>query len=142
MLDRGRLPRMSFLMFRGHFDHSMDKKGRTSVPARFRALLTRDAGESVIITTGLDPCLVVYPLREWEAFEQRLAALPTFDPSVSVLRRVYVSGAIDCAIDSLGRVLVPQSLRRHADLKKNVLWAGMGTHLELWSPSRFDAQRT
>jgi len=119
----------------------MDKKGRTSVPARFRAQYASDASESVVITTGLDPCLVVYSLREWEAFERRLAELPTFDPSVSLLRRVYVSGAIDCAIDALGRVLVPQALRKHADLKKDVLWAGMGRHAELWSPARFESVR-
>jgi len=56
-----------------------------------------------------------------------------------MLRRIYVSGAIECELDKLGRLLIPQSLREHADLGRNVLWAGMGRHVELWSKERFEA---
>lgn len=128
-------------MFRGRYEHAIDAKGRTSLPARYREVLSA-AGESrLVLTTGLDPCVVAYPMSEWTAFEERLAALPQFDPSVAMLRRIYVSGAVECELDKLGRILIPQTLRQHADLKREATWAGMGKHVELWSKERFDALR-
>jgi MraZ protein len=94
-----------------------------------------------VLTTGLDACLVAYPMQEWLAFEERLSKLPQFDPSVALLRRVIVSGAVDCEIDKLGRVLVPATLREHAGLEREALWAGMGKHIELWSKDRFATMR-
>lgn len=95
----------------------------------------------LVLTTGLDPCLVAYPMREWIAFEERLAKLPQFDASVAMLRRIYVSSAVECELDRHGRILVPASLRKHAGLERDALWAGMGRHVEIWSQERFDALR-
>jgi MraZ protein len=67
--------------------------------------------------------------------------LPQFDPNVAMLRRIYVSGAIECELDKLGRLLIPATLRDHADLRREGLWAGMGHHIELWSKGRFDELR-
>jgi len=97
---------------------------------------------SLIITTSLDPCLLVYPLSEWNAFEERLSRLPQFDDTVTAVRRIYVSGAIECEIDKLGRVLIPVTLRKHADLKRELVWAGMGRNVEIWSKSRFEQLRS
>jgi MraZ protein len=128
-------------MFRGRYEHAIDGKGRTSLPSRFREVLAA-AGESrLVITTGLDPCLVAYPMQEWLAFEERLAKLPQFDAQVAMLRRIYVSGAVECEVDKLGRLLVPQTLRDHAGLERDALWAGMGRHVELWAKDRFEALR-
>ncbi len=129
-------------MFRGRYDHTVDGKGRTSLPSRFRDVLAASGEVRLVVTTGLDPCLVAYPLKEWTAFEDRLSALPQFDPMVANLRRIYVSGAVDCDVDRLGRLLVPQSLREHAGIDREVVWAGMGRHIELWSKARFDALRS
>ena len=96
----------------------------------------------LVLTTGLDACLVAYPMSAWIAFEARLAALPQFDPEVVMLRRIYVSGAVECEVDKVGRVLIPSGLRKHAGLKRDALWAGMGTHIELWSKSTFESLRT
>ena len=124
-------------MFRGRYEHAIDAKGRTSLPSRFREVLT-SAGESrLVITTGLDACLVAYPMTEWIAFEDRLARLPQFDPQVAQLRRIYVSGAVDVDIDKLGRLLIPQTLRDHAHLDRDAVWAGMGRFVELWSKERW-----
>jgi MraZ protein len=128
-------------VFRGRYEHAIDGKGRTSLPSRFREVLAA-AGESrLVITTGLDPCLVAYPMQEWLAFEERLAKLPQFDASVAMLRRIYVSGAVEVEVDKLGRLLVPQTLRDHAGLERDALWAGMGRHVELWAKDRFEALR-
>ena len=128
-------------MFRGRYEHAIDAKGRTSLPSRFREVLAASGEARLVLTSGLDPCVVAYPMQEWIAFEDRLARLPQFDPTVAMLRRIHVSGAIECEIDKLGRLLVPQGLREHAQLGREVLWAGMGRHVELWSKERFDGMR-
>ncbi len=128
-------------MFRGRYEHAIDAKGRTSVPARFREVLNAQGEGRLVVTTGLDPCLVAYPMSEWLAFEDRLAALPQFDPDVVMLKRIYVSGAIECELDKVGRLLIPPSLRKHAGLSREALWAGMGPYIELWSTDRFEALR-
>ena len=129
-------------MFRGRYEHAIDGKGRTSLPSRFREALAVSGESKLVVTTGLDACLVAYPMNEWLAFEEKLAALPQFDADVAMLRRIVVSGAVDCDVDRVGRVLIPVTLRDHADLKKDVVWAGMGRHVELWSKERFDALRS
>lgn len=128
-------------MFRGQYAHAIDEKGRTSVPSRFREVLAGQGESRVVITTGVDPCLVAYPMKEWLAFEERLSQLPRFDPSVAMIRRLYVSGAVELELDKVGRLLIPQTLRETAGLEREALWAGMGKHLELWSKNRFDALR-
>lgn len=128
-------------MFRGRYDHAIDGKGRTSLPSRFREVLAAQGESRLVITTGLDPCLVAYSMTEWTAFEDRLSKLPQLDPMVAMLRRIYVSGAIETEVDKLGRLLIPQTLRDHAGLEREALWAGMGRHVELWSKDRFEALR-
>lgn len=128
-------------MFRGRYEHAIDGKGRTSLPSRFREVLASTGDARLVITTGLEPCLVAYPLTEWLDFEARLAKLPQFDTSVQMLRRIYVSGAIECDLDKMGRVLVPAPLRKHAGLGREVLWAGMGPKAELWDRATYEAMR-
>jgi MraZ protein len=119
-------------VFRGRYEHTIDAKGRTSVPARYRDVLSAAGERRVVLTSALDPCLVAYAPQEWVAFEDRLGRLSQFDPAVTKLRRIYVSGAVECEIDDVGRILVPPTLRDHARLKKDVLWAGAGRYAELW----------
>ena len=126
------------IMFRGQFTHSIDAKGRTSLPSRFRDQLSQSAETRLVVTPALFyPWIDVYPFRAWEEFEARVAALPQFDPSVVRLRRLYVSAAIDCDLDKQGRVLVPVHLREHAALTREVLWAGVGNKAELWASDRW-----
>ena len=119
-------------MFRGRHEHTIDAKGRTSVPARYRDVLDAAGERRIVLTSALDPCLCAYAPAEWMAFEERLAKLPQFDAAVQRLKRIYVSGAVECDIDDVGRILVPPSLRDHARLRKDVLWAGSGRYAELW----------
>jgi MraZ protein len=119
-------------MFRGRHEHTIDAKGRTSVPARYRDELAAAGERRIVLTSALDPCLVAYTTSEWSVFEERLGKLPQFDRAVQKLKRIYVSGAVECDIDDVGRVLIPPTLRDHARLKKDVLWAGSGRYAELW----------
>jgi MraZ protein len=119
-------------MFRGRYEHTIDAKGRTSLPARYRDALAALGERRIVLTSALDPCLVAYTAPEWTAFEERLAKLPQFDRAVQKLKRIYVSGAVECEVDDSGRILIPPTLRDHAQLTKDVLWAGSGKYAELW----------
>ncbi len=124
-------------MFRGRYEHTIDAKGRTSLPARYRDALEGAGERRIVLTSALDPCLVAYSMPEWTAFEERLAKLPQFDRAVQKLKRIYVSGAVECEVDDSGRVLVPPTLREYAGLEKEVLWAGSGKYAELWDKRRW-----
>ncbi|HEY3236008.1 MAG TPA: division/cell wall cluster transcriptional repressor MraZ [Polyangiaceae bacterium] len=127
-------------MFRGQFTHTLDAKGRISLPARFREALLSDGGPRFILTPDVfDPCLHLYPMSAWEEFERKVAALPSLDEHAVRFRRLYVSAAVECELDGSGRVLVTPGLREKAGLEREVVWAGMGRILELWSKARWEA---
>jgi MraZ protein len=128
-------------VFSGRYEHAIDGKGRTSLPSRFREVLAASGDARIVITAGLDGCLVVYPMQGWLAFQEQLAKLSQFDPAVVMLRRVHVSSAEECELDKLGRVLIPAALRKHAGLTRNLWWAGMGKNIELWDKQRFEQLR-
>lgn len=133
-------------MFSGLHQHTIDAKGRTSFPVRFRELLAEaaapgdESANRVILTTGIDQCLVAYAPADWAAFQARLKALPQFDPAVVQLKRLYVAAATECDIDSHGRLLIPPMLREYAELTREVVWAGMVGTIELWAKERWSAQ--
>jgi len=120
-------------VFRGVYEHQIDAKGRTSLPARLRETLVGGYDERLIVTTALDPCLHAYPVREWEQLEVALARRNPMEPGVKTLMRLYVASAQECPLDKLGRLVIPPSLRAHAGLDKDVVWAGMVKVIELWS---------
>ena len=121
-------------VFRGVYEHQIDAKGRTSFPAKLRETLCRRRyDERLIVTTALDACLHCYPVREWERLEAALARRNPMEPGVKSLLRLYVASAQEVPLDKLGRVLIPPSLRSHARLEKDVVWAGMVKVIELWS---------
>ncbi|MCK5688064.1 division/cell wall cluster transcriptional repressor MraZ [Myxococcota bacterium] len=128
-------------MFRGLYEHTINEKGRTSLPSSLREELAisvpQGSEERLIITTGIDRCLVAYPPAEWEAFEKRLAGLSQFDPAVVQLKRIYVAGATECSLDKHGRLLIPAMLREYAGLERDVVWAGLVTTIELWDKERW-----
>ncbi len=126
-------------MFRGQFQHSIDAKGRISLPARFRERLIPEGQAGFILTPDLfEPCLHLHPLPAWEALESKIAALPAMDPNVVRFRRLYVSAALECELDKAGRLLVPPTLREKVELEREVVFAGMGPRIDLWSQARWD----
>lgn len=112
------------------------------MPARFRDVLSARGESCVVITTAFDGYLDAYPLREWEAFEAKLAEKSQFESRLDAVRRNYVGNAIDCEVDKLGRLILPSALRSHAALEDTVLWVGVGKRIELWQPARFMAEST
>lgn len=122
-------------MFRGHHLHSMDDKGRVAIPARFREALAVLQDERLVITQFRyrgHSCLDGYPYSSWRQLEERLLANHRFDPENADLIDAYVSAAVDCQLDSQGRILVPQNLREHARLKRDVMFTGRIDMFRLW----------
>ncbi len=132
-------------MFRGQYEHTIDTKGRISVPAKYREVLGEMSGASeteksvdrIILTRTFQQCLVVYPYDKWLGFEDKIRQLPQFNPHVQQLKRVYIAGAIECSIDSHGRLLVPQAMRDFAGLDRECIWVGQLDTCELWAGDRW-----
>lgn len=124
-------------MFRGRHDHTIDAKGRLSIPRVFRNELV-GGGDSPPMLVNQRDHLALFPAEEWAAVEQRLLDMSSLDPDAQRLRRFYASGSVPCPVDSQGRILVPGFLRDHAALEKNVIVAGVLERVEIWSPGRFE----
>lgn len=126
-------------MFIGEFQHKLDGKGRMSIPAKFRAYLKNGA----VVTRGLDNCLTVYPMPEWEELANKLAALPISNSNSRAFSRFMLSGASDVQLDKSGRILIPEYLRTFAHLKtKNlVVITGLQNRLEIWSVEEWNKYR-
>jgi MraZ protein len=132
-------------MFKGRYNYSVDSKGRTSFPSRFREGLYPEDESRVVITSALDsqfPHLDVYPLRRWLEFEEKLAAKPIFNQNVIMLKRLYVANAVECTLDSHGRILIAPPLRAAAGIQGESIWVGMTRIVELWSPEHWELAQT
>ena len=117
----------------GTYEHSLDAKGRLFIPAQLR----RELGDTLYVTMGLDGCLAVYPQETWDTFTAKFAALPM---SESVAMRPLFANAAKCELDSQGRIVIPQKLRRYAGLDKDVVIIGVHDRAEIWSADAWAAQ--
>lgn len=124
-------------MFRGRYQHSIDPKGRLSVPAKFRDVLAQYEGTLIVVPN--DNALEVHPLEEWQRLENRINEQSQFDPEVRKLGRLYISRAKDVDLDGAGRILLPPDSRQQAGLGKDVTLVGPGRRFfEVWDRPRFD----
>ncbi|MBN2466773.1 MAG: division/cell wall cluster transcriptional repressor MraZ [Deltaproteobacteria bacterium] len=119
-------------MFRGTYEHTIDSKGRASLPAQFRSILPKD-NERLVITNYIPAHLWAFTFDDWIRLEQKIASLPLNDPDTREFKRFFVAGAHDVAVDKLGRILIPPRLRDYAQLNKDITFAGSVTHIEVWS---------
>jgi MraZ protein len=124
--------------FRGSYQHSIDHKGRVSIPARFRRLLTGDSNDTLVVLRGLDACVWLYPLEEFKRFEDRLRARSFSDESTRRFQRMLLMDSRDEVLDAQGRVAIPPRLIAHAKLEKDVLVNGLLDHIEIWNPDVYD----
>ncbi|HHX54775.1 MAG TPA: division/cell wall cluster transcriptional repressor MraZ [Clostridiales bacterium] len=121
-------------MFMGEYDHTIDVKGRVIIPSKFR----EDLSGEFVITAGLDGCLFVYPMVEWERFIDELKRLPG-SKEVRQLQRYFMAGAAACDMDKQGRVLIPNKLREHGEIEKDVVLVGVINKIEIWSQERWNS---
>jgi len=123
-------------MFRGRHEHTIDSKGRVSIPSGFRMEIQRRSEKPPILTNYLDH-LALHPADQWEKTEQSLLDMPDLRPDVQNYRRFVVSGATECPIDNQGRILIPAFLRTHGGLKNKAMILGVLDRIEIWEPTRF-----
>lgn len=126
-------------MFTSEYSHSIDAKGRIVLPAKFR----EELGESFYITKGNitskdNRMVCVYPVESWNEYAEKLAAIPGSDKLASKFARSILSGAILCEPDKNGRILIPENLRKFAELDKEVVSIGQFSHVEIWDKAKWD----
>ena len=112
---------------------SLDAKGRIVLPARYRERLAEICNSQLVITIDTDqPCLLIYPLNEWELIEEKIEALPSFNPTTRRIQRLLIRHATDVEVDGNGRTLLSTPLREYAKLGRKVVLIGQGKKFELW----------
>lgn len=116
-------------MLIGEYTHAIDEKNRLSLPAKFRA----EMGKKVVITPGLDKCLFVFTMSEWEKISSRLSESSMLQSDTRSFNRFLFGGAVEAEVDSIGRVLVPDFLRERAELKSKVVIIGVQSRVEIWN---------
>lgn len=121
----------------GEYQHTIDDKGRIAVPSRLR----EDLGERFIVTRGLENCLFVFPMSEWELVRERLRSLSFTKSDARAFTRYLFSGAMEGEVDRQGRVLITPTLRDYAKLEKDVMVIGVSTRVEIWSKEQWEAYR-
>ena len=120
---------MGKFVFQGASALNLDAKGRMSVPAKHRDALLLQGDGRVTLTKHPDGCLLVFPRPEWEAFRSRVAQLPM---DAHWWRRIFLGNAAEIELDGSGRILISPELRGAANLEREIILLGMGSHLELW----------
>ena len=120
-------------MLMGEYEHTLDAKGRISMPAKLR----KDMGDTFILTKGLDGCLFAFSQEEWLNFETKLKSLPLSDKNARNFVRFFLAGATECEIDKQGRFLLVNTLREYAEITKEVIIIGVGTRLEIWNKDKW-----
>jgi MraZ protein len=130
-------------LFRGINGVNIDVKGRIVMPTRYRDKLHKDSRGTVVLTIDTEEkCLLVYPLAAWEEIENKLAALPSFNPAARRIQRLLIGHATETEIDSHGRILLPPLLREYACLEKHAMLVGQGKKFELWDDQLWQKRRT
>lgn len=129
-------------MFRGEYSLSLDAKGRLAVPSRYRERLVETCGGKLIVTISLlERCLVVYPYPRWQRIEDELKDLPALDSQAQAINHLLIGHAVDCDMDSNGRVLLSQALRKFAGLDKRIMMVGQVDKFEIWDDAGWNRRR-
>lgn len=122
-------------MFRGSYQHTVDSKGRLSIPAKFREVLLGKGDDRIVITNFVVDgarCLDVYPLDEWMRFEEEIQKKPKFERRMVLFQNYYLGGACECVVDKQGRILIPPLLRQYANLKRDVVLVSALEKFRVW----------
>jgi len=124
-------------MFIGEYLYIIDHKKRLAIPSKFR----KNLGKKAIVTKGIDTCLVVYPTIEWAKVAKKLETLPTSKLDARGFVRIMLSGAVDVNLDKLGRILIPDYLKKYAGLKKEVIILGLSNRIEVWDKTKWNTYK-
>ncbi len=125
-------------MFLGEYNYNIDEKKRLAVPSRFRQKL----GKKAVITRGLDNCLFLFPMKEWEKLAEKLSNMPLTQADARGFSRIMLAGAMEVNLDRLGRILVPDYLKKYAGLGKKATIAGLYNRIEIWDQKTWEMYKT
>ena len=117
------------IMLLGEYKHNIDSKNRLTIPAKLRM----EIGEKPVLTRGLDNCLFIYTNRDWHLFLEKLNGLPLSQKKARDFKRFILSGASEVEIDDMGRVLIPENLKKYAKFEKSIIVVGVSDRIEIWS---------
>src|SRR5450755_3176266 len=123
--------------FLGEYEATLDSKSRFLLPAGFKKQLPEEENTQFVINRGFEKCLTVYPIKNWEPIFTRISHLNDFDPKVREFRRYFLNGATMLELDSAGRLLVPQNLKEHAGLEKDIVLVAAMDKIEIWDKTRY-----
>jgi MraZ protein len=125
-------------LFNGHYENSINDKGRLSIPSRFRNLLGEEGGGTLVVTKAMDKCLVAYTPEDWEKTVKKASSLSSVRKADIFYKRHIMGSAAECQIDAQGRILVPAHLREYAGLRKKCLCVGIGDRFEIWDSDAYE----
>lgn len=126
-------------MFYGEYEHTIDRKGRLIIPAKFRQALKDQGSKALFLTRGLDGCLFLFPEAEWRQAEARFKQIPFTKSEGRKFNRLFFSGAAEVDVDGLGRLLVPKTLKDFAQIKQDVVVVGVSNRIEIWAKEKWQA---
>lgn len=121
-------------MLIGEYKHTLDTKKRLSLPSKWR----KELGDTLILTRGLDNCLFVYPLKEWQKISEKIGQLPLGQADTRSFNRFFLSGAVEVGVDKIGRILVPDFLKEFARLDTKVVLTGIHDRVEIWDEKQWN----
>jgi len=124
-------------MFIGEYQHNLDEKGRLAIPVKFRA----DFKQGAVVTRGLDKSLFLYTKAEWKKLAEKLSTLPISQSKSRAFARLMLAGAMDVSLDKQGRIVLPDYLRKYADINKKSVIAGLYNRLEIWSDTAWESYK-
>lgn len=125
-------------MLIGEYSHSIDAKKRLAVPSKLR----KELGKRAILTRGLDSCLFLYPLHEWQKFIEKISSMPVGQSDMRTFVRLMLSSAVEVELDQLGRILIPDYLKQYAGLEQKITITGVYNRLEIWDTDRWNNYKT
>ena len=126
-------------MLYGEYEHTIDRKGRLIVPAKFRQAFKDHDVTVLFLTRGLDGCLFLFPEAEWRLAESRFKQISFTKAEGRKFNRLLFSGAVEVHLDRLGRFLIPRPLKEFAQIKQDVVIVGVSNRMEVWSKEKWRA---
>jgi len=125
-------------MFYGEYAHSIDRKGRIILPAKFRDTAKAHFIEKFFVTRGLDKCLFMLSEEEWRSQESKLKSISFTKQPSRTFNRLFFSGAVEVIFDAQGRMLIPQNLKDYAEIKRDVVIIGVANRIEIWAKEKWE----
>ena len=123
--------------FLGEYEVTLDAKGRFLLPAAFKKQVPEEWGNQYVISRGIEQCLTLYPMKNWDPIVAEISQLNDFDPKVRQFQRYFLNGATNVEADGAGRLLIPQTLKAYAGLEKDVVMVARLNKIEIWDKVKY-----